>query len=426
MEPALGLLPRSATVRVLEALDDTPVTVLQGARQTGKSTLASGIAASRGGVVVTMDDADVRNAASADPSTFVSSFGDRLLVIDEVQRAPELILAIKASVDRDRRPGRFLLTGSADLLRVPTAGDSLAGRAETVTLSPLSQGEFAEIKVDVVTAVLNGIPVGWESDVSRADLIERVLRGGYPEAARRTTPRRRGQWLDDYASRLLSRDASDLTRISSQQLTRTLELLAANQAGELVIAQLARDIGVSEMTAARYVDTLEALYLVERIPHWSRSLSNRRTKKPKCVVIDSGLCARVNRLTAEDFANPLGANHFGAALEGFVAAELLRQRTWSHTDYTLHHYRESGGAEVDLVISLPGGRAIGIEVKATTSPGANHFKGLHRLAERLGRDFVAGIVLHTGPKVLSFGKSLWALPVPLVWATNPGSPVTDG
>ena len=216
----------------------------------------------------------------------------------------------------------------------------------------------------------------------------------------------------------MRRDAHEVTRAAPHRLRTSLELLAANQAGELVIAHLARAIGVSEPTAAGYVDTLQTLYLVARVPAWSRSLVNRRINKPKTLVVDSAVAAALSSLGEAELLAPLGLNHLGGLLEGFVAAELLRQRAWSKTDFDLSHYRESGGVEVDLIATLPGGRALGLEVKATTQPTVRHFSGLSRLRDRLGADFAGGVVLHLGTKALAFGPGMLALPVPGLWGLH--------
>lgn len=410
----MELLPRNAEPLLMEALADTPVVVLQGARQCGKSTLAQQVANRAAATVLTMDDAPTRNAASLDPQSFVESLGAGLTVIDEIQRVPSLILPIKASVDRDRRPGRFLLTGSADLLRAPGAEDSLAGRAQTIRLHPLSQGELAQRQDDFVTAWLRGIPRGWETDTTRTDLISAICSGGMPEAHRRQGRRRAG-WLRDYLDRLLRRDATEITRVSPELLRRTMDLLAAQQSSEFVAAHLARFLGGSESSAVTYVDKLRALYLVESIPAWSRSRTQRTVRKPKVIVADSGLAAELAGLDEELLMSPTGAVHLGGALEGFVAGELARQQTWSQTDYTLSHFRESGGAEVDLIVELRGGKVLGIEVKATSSPGRQHASGLVRLKDRLGADFLGGVVLYTGTRSFSMGEGIWAVPVPALW-----------
>lgn len=408
---------RHIAPRMEEALSDTPVVVLQGARQTGKSTLMEVVAEEHGAEVLTMDDAALRSAAQTDPTGFIESLGDKLAVIDEVQRAPELIVPIKAAVDRDRRPGRFLLTGSADLMRVPGAGDSLAGRAQTLTLAPMSQGELSGTPDDFVHHLTRepwSTWLGWSTPTTRVEVVDRIITGGYPEATTRED-RRRGVWFDDYVDRLLRRDADALRAVPASRLRLTLELIAANQSGELVTARLARGTGVAESTATLDIQTLEDLYLTDHVPAWSRSLTNRRIKRPKALLLDSGLCARLSGLSFEDLTSPLGANDLGGLLEGFVTAELMRQRSWSDVEYRLSHFRESGGAEVDLVIEVPGRRVLGLEVKASSSPTAAHFSGLRTLKERVGADFLGGIVLHLGPRALSFGDGMLALPVPALW-----------
>lgn len=403
--------------RLAESLADTPVVVLQGARQTGKSTLVGDLGSRWGGLVVTLDDSIQRAAARADPETFLRQAPGRLMVIDEIQRVPELILAAKAEVDRDRRPGRFLLTGSADLLRVPGAEDSLAGRAETLELAPLSQGEIESREDDLIAKLWNNdlsVLAGWTTRQTRDDLVQRIVRGGLPESVSRHG-RRRSAWLRDYARRLVRRDARELARTPPERLARALALLAANQSGELVAAQLAGRLGVSAPTASSDVAQLQALYLVDVIPSWSRSHTQRLVGRTKAFVVDSGLCATLNRLDEGQLLSPLGLNHLGPALEGFVAAELTRQRTWSEEDFELSHFRESGGAEVDLVITGPAGSVLGIEVKATTSITMAHFAGLARFRRRVGDQFRGGIVLYAGQQALSFGPGLLALPVSALW-----------
>lgn len=419
MRQRAGLRPRHVESRLREALLDTPVVTLQGARQTGKSTLVSQVGESLGASMFTMDDAATRAAVEVDPQGFIDSVGPGLVVLDEVQRTPSVILPIKASVDRDRRPGRFLLTGSADLLRVPGAEDSLAGRAGTVRLSPLSQGELGDRPDDFASAVWSRLGdvrelVGFTTQVTRADLVRRVCAGGLPEAAGREG-RRRTAWLEDYVERLVRRDAQQVAAGPPELLRRTLDLIAARQAGELVVAHIARDVGVAESTARSYLDRLDAIFLTQTVPAWSRSASKRLVRKPKIVVSDSALAAHLVDVTEDDLLSPLGLNLFGPLLEGFVASELLRQFTWSEGRFRLSHYRESGGAEVDLLISGPRGSVVGVEVKATTAVSASHFSGLKGARERIGSDFKAGVVLYCGERAWSFGEGLVALPVSALW-----------
>lgn len=365
-----------------------------------------------------MDDASTRDAALADPQSFLAGPGNgALMVIDEIQRTPELIVPIKAAVDCDRRPGRFLLTGSADLIRVPGAQDSLAGRAETLQLRPLSAGELHGTPDDFITAVLarpSADWLTWRSTKTRADVIDSVFCGGLP-AARAREGRRRSAWIDDYAHRITHRDARSLSGASPAKLMTALKMLAANHSSELVKARVARDVGVSESVLANYLETLQGVYLIEQIPAWSRNAHARLTKKAKMFVFDGALAARLQGVSLAALQNPLGVNALGGLLEGFVATELLKQRTWSATEYELAHYRESGGAEVDLVATMPDGRAVGLEIKATVTPTSKHFHGLRALSRRINTQLVAGVVLHLGNQTLSFGDGMMAIPVSALW-----------
>ncbi|HOA88089.1 ATP-binding protein [Propioniciclava tarda] len=407
--------PRWIVGRVREALADTPVVVVQGARQTGKSTLTAELAKESGATVVTLDDPEARLAAEADPESFIAGFGGGPVVLDEIQRAPQLILPIKAAVDRDRQPGRFLLTGSADLMRVPGAEDSLAGRAETIRLRPLSQGEVGRRQDDFVARFLAEPDLsGWSSSWSRERYVDAICAGGYPTALARNGERRR-VWLADYVDRLMRGDLRDLTTASPARLRKVLALLAGAQTGELVPARIARDVGVAEGTARGDVQRLSDLYLVDSVPGWSRSRTRRVVARAKAHVADSGLAAMLSNLEADDLLSHLGVNHLGGLLEGFVSNELLRQSSWSSTRFDLSHYREAGGAEVDLLVELRGGKVLGLEVKASSTARPDHATGLMRLRDRLGDDFVAGVVLHLGERAWNMGERLWALPVAALW-----------
>ena len=409
------IVERHLKGRVEEALADTPVVVLQGARQVGKSTLAATVARGRGGRVVTLDDQPAREAALADPAGFVDS-ADGLLMIDEVQRAPELMLAIKAAVDRDRRPGRFLLTGSANLLRLRSVQDSLAGRAETIELFGFSQGELRGVREQFIDRVmLERLPTGWESQVTRADYLEAACAGGYPEAVFRSE-RRRSIWFDSYASRIIERDApdvSDLQRLGD--LGRLLELVAARNATELNLADLASDAGFPARTLPPYLDLLETLYLIWRVPAWSTNLTSRVTGRPKGVVLDSGLAAHQINVSPASMRPTFQPAPAGGLLEAFVLAELRRQTGWNDERVRIFHYRDRSGPEVDVILEHADGRIVAIEVKATSSIGADAFKSMSKLRDRIGKRFVQGIALYTGEHALPFGDRLTAQPISALW-----------
>lgn len=412
-------IDRHAKPRVLEALDDTRIVVVQGARQVGKTTLIRDVTADRGGRLVTFDDDLTRVAAQADPSGFLAQFPQGTLAIDEVQRAPELVLALKLAVDRDPRPGGFLLTGSANLLRLPAMQDSLAGRAESVDLFGFSQGELANHSERFIDGLLTGESfAGHTSSLTRSDYLERACAGGYPEALTRPAGRRRAAWLDSYVQRIVERDAVDVSGLQHlDELPRLLRLIAARNAGELNIANLANEAGMPVRTLAPYLALLETLFLIQRVPAWSTNLSKRVVSRPKAMLLDTGLAARLVNASAAG-ASALGHPELGGQLlKGFVAGELRRQLGWSEQNARLSHYRDHGGAEVDLILETDDGRIAGIEVKATSSVSGRDAKWLNQLRDRLGNRFAGGVILHTGPTSAPFGDRIVAAPIDVIWTS---------
>lgn len=392
-----------------------PAVVIQGARQVGKSTLARQLVDDRTALVVTLDDRRTRDAAVADESAFVEQCPDGVLVIDEVQREPELLLAIKASIDRDRRPGRFLLTGSADLLTVKGRTDSLAGRAATLHLRGLSQGERAGHPEDFVSSLLaNRAPHRFTTEWTRADYVAAIAQGGYPDV-RDLAPRLRHAWLDSYLDRVLERDASLLpSGGQARRLRSVLSLLAANQGGELVKARIADDADVPRTTITAYLDVLRSVFLLDELPPWTANLTKREVGRSKAFVSDSALALRLNRQTEQQLL-PLTSDSIGGLFEAFVASELLKQRSWSGYDYQPFHFRDRDGVEVDLVLELDDGRIIAIEVKASSTYRSDHFGGLRFLKDKLGDRFVAGIVVGMSDTGYTFADRLYGLPAAALW-----------
>jgi predicted AAA+ superfamily ATPase len=398
---------------VAEALADTRVVLINGARQVGKSTLVRGVAGERAAEWRDLDRPEVRQSAQADPTGFIAF--DDLVVIDEIQRAPELLLAIKSAVDEDPRPGRFLLTGSSRLLGLRDLPDTLPGRMETIELWPFSQGEIDGAPDGFVDAVFAlGPGIRHESEVSRAGYAERLVRGGLPEAVARTDERRRGRFLDQYVQNLVHREVQQLARIEQvPQLMTMIRLLAARSGQILAAGGLEREVQLSRPTVARYLSLLEEVFLVKRIPGWSRNLGTRTTAAPKLAFVDSGIAARLLAMDAHALRRPDAP--FGPLLEGFVIAELARQLTWSTELADLYHYRDHNKSEVDAVLENRRRQVVAIEVKAASTVRAEDFTGLRRLADRLGDDFLVGIVLYTGNATLPFGPALRAVPVSALW-----------
>lgn len=412
------LLPRRTVVVGRELLSTFPAVVIQGARQVGKSTLARQLVDDRTAVVVTLDDRRTRDAAVADESAFVEQCPDGVLVVDEVQREPELLLAIKASIDRDRRPGRFLLTGSADLLTVKGRTDSLAGRAATLHLRGLSQGELAGRPEDFVSSLLaSTAPHRFTTEWTRADYAAAIAQGGYPDT-RGLRPRLRHAWLDSYLDRVLERDATLLPSGGQpRRLHSVLSLLAANQGGELVKARIADGADVPRNTITAYLDVLRSVFLVDELPPWTANLTKREVGRTKAFVGDSALALRLNRLTEQQLL-PLTSDSIGGLFEAFVASELLKQRSWSEHDYQPFHFRDRDGVEVDLVLELDDGRIIAIEVKASSTYRSDHFAGLRFLKDKLGDRFVAGIVVGMSDTGYQFADRLYGLPAAALWESR--------
>lgn len=413
------MLHRNITAPLLAALADTPVVLVHGARQTGKTTLVRSLP-DRGfhARYVTFDDTAVLAAAESDTESFLAQIGEPV-IIDEVQRLPRLALAIKASVDRDRRPGRFLLTGSANVLHLPKLADSLAGRMEIQTLWPLSQGELAGVKDDIV-AVLFGdtSPAGLSfRERSSVPLVERLCVGGYPEVQSRKSAERRHAWFSAYITTLLQRDVRDLAQIEGlTALPRLLALLASRTGSLLNYSDLARSIQIPQTTLKRYLALLEATFLVQPLPAWSSDLGLRLAKSAKLYLSDTGLL--VDLLQVDPDRLRAAATQFGHVLENFVVAEIRKQLTWSSVRAQLFHYRTQNGHEVDLLLEGPAGRIVGIEVKSSASVNSGDFGGLRHLAETLGDRFHRGVVLYSGAEALPFGSSLVALPIQALWTVG--------
>lgn len=411
------MFTRNVVSSIELALADTPVVLLNGPRQSGKSTLGQSLVADRPGHYMTLDDAPTLAAVRADPAAFLTQ-RDGLLVIDEVQRAPELFVAIKASVDRDRRAGRYLLTGSANVMLVPTISESLAGRMEILPLWPLSQGEIEGCRERFIEALFAAeFPSSPLSEpIPMSSYIERVLAGGFPEARSRRNGRRRA-WFNSYITALLERDVRDLSNIQGlSDLPRLLALLADRTGQLLNVADLSRNAGIAQRTLDRYLTMLRTIYTVELLPAWSGSLTRRLTRSPKLQMVDSGLAAFLRAVTAEGLNRNMTA--IGPLLETFVSMELRKQAVWNDPPVTLMHFRSYEGAEVDIVLETPSGLVAGIEVKSSTTIGEKDFQGLKTLRSDLGERFHRGLLLYCGREILPFGDRLYAAPVSALWQLN--------
>lgn len=409
------ILERHLATAAVAALTDTRVVAVNGARQAGKSTLVHALMKGRTGEERTLDDATTLGAARADPNRFVRH--DGLLAIDEIQRAPELMMAIKAVVDRSTEPGQFLVTGSARLLGLRKLPDALVGRMETLELWPFSQGEIERRRDEFIDAVFaDEVRLRAPADEARTAYVERVARGGFPEAVRRDEGRR-ARFFSAYGGDLVDRDVSQLADIQRRDALHGLLKTMAGRAAQLLKNErLASDAGLATTTLERYLALFEEVFLIKRLPAWSASTTERAVRMRKLLFVDSGLCAdlqgrTVKRLLRDDAA-------LGPLLENFVLGELARQLGWSNTRATLHHYRTRDGIEVDGVLEASDGRIVGIEVKAAETVRTEDFAGLRHLQARVPGRFHHGLVLYTGSKILPFGDQLLAAPIAALWRTE--------
>lgn len=410
--PPRQMIERKVGPLVEAALADTRVVLIVGPRQAGKTTLARTFAGA-GRPYITLDDAGALSAARSDPVGFVRGIDHA--VIDEIQRAPELMLAIKESVDRDERPGRFLLMGSTNIATLPAVADSLAGRMATVSLLPFAQSEIFGTEGRFLDRLFAGEePATGRKTIVGDELRALVVRGGYPEAIRRSTHARRIAWLEDYVAQVLDRDVRDVANI--EQLDRMPRLLAvlAEHAGQLVNhSSFGAALGLSSVTAQKYVAVLERLFLIKTLKPWSNNRLNRLVKTPKLHFLDSGLLGALRE--DEEVSGGSDKTRYGALLETFVFSELAKLSSWSQSRVSFAHYRTKDQNEVDIVIEDRRGRIIGIEVKASATASPRDFLGLRQLQEAVGDRFVRGLLLHDHDRVTPFGEKLQAAPLSILW-----------
>ncbi len=414
------MLPRNFKNLLLEAAQDTPVVMLNGARQTGKSTLVQGLfSTSSAPHYISLDDYVTLDSARSDPQKFIESLPERT-VIDEIQRVPELMLAIKYSVDRNRRPGRFFLTGSANILALPKVADTLVGRIEIHTLWPLSQGEIHGVQESFVDSIFANAALRSKKQTKLNDLVNLMSVGGYPDVLQRTKTERRSDWFTSYISTLIERDVRDLRHI--EQLTvmpKLLQLLAARAGSLLNYSDLSRSLQINLSTLKGYLSLLHLLFLVVPVPPWFGNIGKRLVKSPKIYLNDCGLLCHL--LNCDTKALTDDGTLLGRVFENFVIMELTKQLSWSRIKAKLYHFRTESGQEVDIVLEAADGRLVAIECKGAITLGADAFKGLKVLKELTGKKFHRGIVLYLGSETLPFAKDFEAVPVSALWETSSGA-----
>lgn len=408
------MIRRHIQASIRRALADTPVVLLNGARQTGKTTLARELAADSGARYLTLDDSATLSLAAGDPSGFIRNL-EGPVVLDEIQKVPDLFPAIKLSVDLDRQPGRFLLTGSANVMTLPRLSDSLAGRMEILPLYPFSAGELAGVAEEFLGRLFAGTIPQPRLSMVPEDMAARLACGGYPEATQREADDRRAAWFASYISTILQRDVRDLARVDAlHTLPNLLKILAARASGLLNLADVGRDAALPHTTLTRYLALLETVFLVHRLPAWSRNLGQRMVKAPKLHLVDTGLACHLlgadgRRLSEDGLLR-------GRLLESYVVGELRKQISWADPRTALYHFRTAAGSEVDVLLEKPDGSVAAIEVKASATIVASDFEALEALRNQLGRQFRGGVVLYLGDQLVPFGDKLWLVPIQALWA----------
>jgi predicted AAA+ superfamily ATPase len=413
----VALIARGIEHELRDILSVSRAAAIVGPRQAGKSTLAQQLQAA--GVVpnyFSLDDEALRVAAQRDPDGFALSLA-RPAVIDEIQRAPELMLAIKQILDRDRTPGQFLLTGSADLVTAKVVADALPGRVEYVNLWPLAEAEIAGSRASIIDALLNQSPPQINgAPKGRAASAEVVLAGGYPDARTRD-PRQRMRYFRSYVQSILGRNLPEIGEVRSDpsKLEQLLRLLAARTSGTVNYADLGREVTLDDKTVKAHAELLRQLFLVYRLRPFSRNLGSRQVKTPKLLLTDTGMAAALIGVDASRYSAPDQGPLAGMLFETFVLMELVKQATWSATPVELFFYRDTDKREVDLVIESASGEVAGIEAKAAATVTASDARGLRLLRDRLGARFKTGIIVYSGEHTLPIGERIWAVPISGLW-----------
>ena len=405
------MYPRFAKTRIEEALSDTRVVLISGPRQSGKTTLATEIASDKI-PYLTLDDATALQSAQDDPVGFVRGL-DRA-VIDEVQRAPDLLLAIKNAVDDDKAPGRFLLTGSANLMTIPKVADSLAGRMEVIRLLPLSQAELIDKRSVFIDRAFSAQTPVADQTVVGDDLVDAVLSGGYPEALGRKRWGRKQDWYHGYLDALVQRDVREVAQIEQLAVMPKLLSVLAEHSGQLVnYTGIGAALGLNHVTTRKYVRVFESIFLVHTLQPWFTNRLKRLTKSPKLHFLDAGLLAAMRDVSPDTVRKD--KTSFGPILETFVFSELRKIASWSDQRCTFSHFRDKDKNEVDIVLENRRGELVGVEVKSSATVTADDFSGMRKLAEACGKKFVQGLVLYDHDQVVPFADNMFAAPISSLW-----------
>ncbi len=412
------MFPRFSANNVKEALADTPVVFIMGPRQTGKTTLIHSLIQDNNPKeweYITLDDQAQLEIAKADPVGFIRHLPDKRIALDEVQRLPELFVSIKQSVDENRKPGRFLLTGSANALLLPKLSDSLAGRIESIRLPTISECEINNTEPTFLSKLLAQEELSTRDIRVRDHLLSRMVKGCFPEPLQRASDKRSTVWYQQYINTLIQRDIKDLTRIDHPEVMTKLLKLTAFYAGKLInMSDLGNKLSLDRLTIKKYMGLLEQLFLVEQLPAWHSNEYKRLIKTPKMHLIDTGMMCAVRGLNRDKLIKQ--PEDFGLLLESFVYNELRKQSVWQDEPLSFYHYRDKDKNEVDIIIENAVGDCFAIEVKASASLSSKDFNGLKRFKSITGERFKMGVLLYDGDRTSSFGDNLFAVPIGALWS----------
>ena len=410
-------------VEIIHARLEVEIVVgLQGPRSVGKSTLLRQIATEAGVGVIDLDDPVIRDAVAADPGFFAR--GVSPVCIDEYQHAPVILDAIKAELNKEQRPGRFIITGSTRHEALPLAAQALTGRLHMLTVRPLSQGEIDGVEEDFVERCLidpGALVVSTPSSTKREEYIDRVVAGGFPMALQRSAGAARNRWFDDYVGQTIERDLLELSQVRQRAKLPVLLSRLAGQTGQLLnVSNAARDVDLEQRTADNYTKLLEAVFLIQRLPAWGSTLRSRAGSAPKVHIVDSGVAARLLRLSAARLSSlqATALTEFGHLLETFVVGEILKQVSWSDNVAGCGHWRTHDGDEVDLILERDDGCVVAFEVKSGSKTSGKDFGGLQKLRADLGNKFIGGVVLNTGERSYTPDDRIHVLPIDRLWTPS--------
>lgn len=409
-----SFLKRNIQDKLDRAIKNNPVVLINGARQSGKTTLVEQLCKYKDYSYITFDNIQHLQAAQNDPFGFITNLKTPI-VLDEVQRVPEIFLTIKYVVDRNRQPGMFVLTGSANPLLLPRLGDSLAGRMAIIDLFPFSQGELSGIKETFINTIFNeNINNLGEVKLTKTDLCKKMVTGGFPPVQQLENYDDRSDWFDNYLTTILQRDVKNLANIEGlSQLPNLMSLIATRASGLFNVAELSRSSKIATTTLHRYITLLQTLFMITSIQPWHSNLSKRIVKSPKIHLVDTGLLLYLQRIDADRLL--LQNEAFGKAFENFIVSELIKQSSWNKPKVDLYYFRTHNGVEVDIVLEGRNGEIVGIEVKGHESVRAKDFYGLRHLQKTIGSSFKAGIVIHPGSEIIPFGRNMWSVPIGSLW-----------